>query len=177
LLALHSQANPGRHQVARDDNFRSKGYGFVSYDSFEAADQAVESMNGQFLMNKAVTCQFAFKKDGKGERHGSQSERLLAAQARKNNAMGAYQGGMPGMAMAPPPPVSPFAFPSWWHADGFTSLQQRPCLAHQGCHTRQACRRLPYPERRLQVHSRYCDAHADSIAQGFMPAPPAGFTA
>lgn len=57
------------------------------YDSFEAADQAIESMNGQYLMNKAISVQFAFKKDGKGERHGSQAERLLAAQARKNNGL------------------------------------------------------------------------------------------
>lgn len=44
-------------------------------------------MNGQFLMNKAITVQYAFKKDGKGERHGTSAERLLAAQARKNNAL------------------------------------------------------------------------------------------
>lgn len=46
-------------------------------------------MNGQYLAGKAVTVQYAFKKDGKGERHGSQAERLLAAQARKNNGMSA----------------------------------------------------------------------------------------
>jgi len=44
-------------------------------------------MNGQFLMNKAITVQYAFKKDGKGERHGTSAERLLATQARKNNAL------------------------------------------------------------------------------------------
>ena len=44
-------------------------------------------MNGQFLMNKAITVQYAFKKEGKGERHGTPAERLLAAQARKNNAL------------------------------------------------------------------------------------------
>jgi len=73
-------------KVARDDAARPKGYAFVSYDSFEAADQAIESMSGQYLMNKPVTVQFAFKKEGKGERHGSQAERLLAAQARKVSA-------------------------------------------------------------------------------------------
>ena len=30
----------------------SKGFGFVSYDSFEASDAAIESMNGQFLCNR-----------------------------------------------------------------------------------------------------------------------------
>ena len=72
-------------------------------------------MNGQFLMNKAITVQYAFKKDGKGERHGTSAERLLAAQARKNNAlpmrppgMGAYgqpyQGQFAGVLAQPPPP-------------------------------------------------------------------------
>ena len=28
-------------------------------------------MNGQFLLNKPITVQYAYKKDGKGERHGS----------------------------------------------------------------------------------------------------------
>ena len=30
----------------------SKGFGFVSYDSFEASDAAIESMSGQFLCNR-----------------------------------------------------------------------------------------------------------------------------
>jgi len=117
-------------QIARDpSNGSSKGYGFVSYTDFEASDSAIESMNGQFLMNKAITVQYAFKKDGKGERHGTPAERLLAAQARKNNALpvaarpppapmafgtrpavgmpgfqGPYQGQFAGALAAPPPP-------------------------------------------------------------------------
>ena len=43
---------------------------------------AIENMNGQFLGGKAITVQFAFKKDGKGERHGTAAERLLANQAK-----------------------------------------------------------------------------------------------
>ncbi|KAH9009234.1 hypothetical protein EDB84DRAFT_1236410, partial [Lactarius hengduanensis] len=62
---------------------QSKGYGFVSYTDFKSADAAIEPMNGQFLMNKPITVQYAFKKDGKGERHGMAAERLLAAQAMK----------------------------------------------------------------------------------------------
>lgn len=57
----------------------SKGYGFISFESFEASDLAIESMNGQYLYNRIVVCQYAFKKDTPGERHGSQAERLLAA--------------------------------------------------------------------------------------------------
>jgi splicing factor 3B subunit 4 len=115
-------------QIARDPSTgKSKGYGFVSYTDFESSDAAIESMNGQFLMNKAITVQYAFKKDGKGERHGTAAERLLAAQARKNNALpvtarpppapmafgarppmpgfqGPYQGQFAGVLAQPPPP-------------------------------------------------------------------------
>lgn len=83
-------------KVQRDEQGNSKGFGFVSYDSFEASDSAIESMNGQFLMNKAVNVQYAFKKDAAGERHGTEAERTLAAQARKHGALNGMQ--------APPPP-------------------------------------------------------------------------
>ncbi|KAG5723947.1 Splicing factor 3B subunit 4 [Termitomyces sp. T112] len=87
-------------KIARDTGTgTSKGYGFVSYTDFESSDAAIESMNGQFLMNKAITVQYAFKKDGKGERHGTSAERLLAAQARKNNAL-------PVAARPPPAPIA-----------------------------------------------------------------------
>ncbi|CAB5390267.1 unnamed protein product [Rhizophagus irregularis] len=46
-------------------------------------DAEIDAMNGQYLMNKPITVSYAFKKDGKGERHGSAAERLLAAQAKK----------------------------------------------------------------------------------------------
>lgn len=72
-------------KVARDPELGlSKGYGFVSFETFEASDAAIEAMNGQFLMNKIISVGYAFKKDGKGERHGSAAERLLAAEAQKN---------------------------------------------------------------------------------------------
>ncbi|RAL07728.1 U2 snRNP complex subunit HSH49 [Aspergillus homomorphus CBS 101889] len=72
-------------KIARDDNNLSKGYGFVSFADFESSDAAIANMNGQYLMNKQVSVQYAYKKDGKGERHGDQAERMLAAQARKHN--------------------------------------------------------------------------------------------
>ncbi|KAK4622030.1 Spliceosome-associated protein 49 [Fulvia fulva] len=71
-------------KVARDESNLSKGYGFVSYATFESSDQAIEHMHGQYLMNKEITVQYAYKKDGKGERHGDAAERALAAQARKH---------------------------------------------------------------------------------------------
>ncbi|KAJ5779040.1 hypothetical protein N7457_006760 [Penicillium paradoxum] len=72
-------------KIARDDNNLSKGYGFVSFADFESSDAAISNMNGQYLMNKQVSVQYAYKKDGKGERHGDEAERMLAAQARKHN--------------------------------------------------------------------------------------------
>ncbi|CAJ0844834.1 17691_t:CDS:2 [Entrophospora sp. SA101] len=69
------------------DTGNSKGYGFISYDNFDSSDAAIDAMNGQYLMNKPITVSYAFKKDGKGERHGSAAERLLAAQAKKNQSL------------------------------------------------------------------------------------------
>lgn len=72
-------------KIMRDpDTSESMGYGFISFDNFEASDLAIECMNGQFLSNRAITCQYAYKKDRErhgfqSERHGSQAERLLAA--------------------------------------------------------------------------------------------------
>eukprot|EP00624_Nannochloropsis_granulata_P006319 evm.model.NODE_4663_length_47357_cov_23.541208.1 len=48
-------------------------------DLFEAADYAIECMNGAYLGGRPICVQYAYKKDSKGERHGSQAERLLAA--------------------------------------------------------------------------------------------------
>jgi len=92
-----------RTQVARDDANLSKGYGFISFSNFEASDEAIANMNGQYLMNKEISVQYAYKKDGKGERHGDQAERMLAAQARKHNVQptaqplpaGLFSGGAP----------------------------------------------------------------------------------
>jgi splicing factor 3B subunit 4 len=73
----------------------SKGFGFVSFDSFEASDTALECMNNQYLGNRQIVVQYAFKKDTAAEyssettgrpvgappeRHGSRAERMLAAQ-------------------------------------------------------------------------------------------------
>ena len=53
------------------DSGNSKGFAFVNYASFDASDAAIEAMNGQHLCNRAITVSYAFKKDSKGERHGS----------------------------------------------------------------------------------------------------------
>ncbi|KAG7583797.1 RNA recognition motif domain [Arabidopsis suecica] len=67
-------------KIMRDpDTGNPRGFGFISYDSFEASDAAIETMSGQYLSNRQITVSYAYKKDTKGERHGTQAERLLAA--------------------------------------------------------------------------------------------------
>jgi len=73
----------------------SKGYGFVSYDSFEASDNAFNAMNGQYFCNRTIHVSYAYKKDTKGERHGSAAERLLAANRPMNSRTGAIFSGYP----------------------------------------------------------------------------------
>ncbi|GMH38962.1 hypothetical protein BSKO_06860 [Bryopsis sp. KO-2023] len=110
-------------KIMRDpETGNSRGFGFVSYDCFEASDAAIEAMNGQYLCNRPITVSYAYKKDTKGERHGTPAERLLAAQQRAKQAQqnrphtlfatGPRQQPQPGpnpsqpqsTAMPPPPP-------------------------------------------------------------------------
>lgn len=97
--------------IIRDDNNISKGYGFVSFDSFEASDAAINTMNGQYLLSKQISVEYAYKKDGKGERHGDEAERKLAAEGKKHNIVpeqqilpAAYH--MSGPVAAPGVPVA-----------------------------------------------------------------------
>ena len=92
-------------KVARDESNLSKGYGFISYSNFDASDDAIANMNGQYLMNKEVSVQYAYKKDGKGERHGDEAERMLAAQARAH-------GVEPAPATIPQGIAPPAGFPN-----------------------------------------------------------------
>lgn len=57
-------------------------------------------------MNKEISVQYAYKKDGKGERHGDEAERMLAAQARKHNVQPTIQPLPPQLFQAQPPPMS-----------------------------------------------------------------------
>lgn len=78
-------------KIARDEANLSKGYGFVSYDDFDASDSAIQHMHGQYMGNKQISVQYAYKKDGKGERHGDEAERLLAKQAKARGVAPAVQ--------------------------------------------------------------------------------------
>ncbi|EJT74139.1 splicing factor 3B subunit 4 [Gaeumannomyces tritici R3-111a-1] len=93
--------------VVRDANNISKGYGFVNFDSFEASDQARDTMNGQYLLSKQITVEYAYKKDGKGERHGDDAERKLAAEGKKHNIVPEQQPLPPAFLMTAPPPTTP----------------------------------------------------------------------
>src|ERR1700690_3733760 len=71
----------------RSSSGKSKGYGFVAYTDFESPDAAIESRNGQFLMNKAISVQYAFKKDGKGERHAARNSCRASSRCQSSAVM------------------------------------------------------------------------------------------
>lgn len=62
------------------DTGNSKGYAFINFASFEASDAAIESMNGQYLCNRPISISYAFKKESKGERHGTPAGRFIIFQ-------------------------------------------------------------------------------------------------
>ncbi|KAH8273054.1 hypothetical protein KR018_006483 [Drosophila ironensis] len=109
-------------KIMRDpETGKSKSFAFINFASFEASDAAMDAMNGQYLCNRPISVSYAFKKDHKGERHGSAAERLLAAQNPSAHADRPHQlfadapvqmmtgQMMPPPMMAPPPPVVPVA--------------------------------------------------------------------
>src|SRR3546814_16069268 len=114
------------------DTGNSEGYVFVSFDAFEAADLAIECMNSQFLANRPIVVQYAFKKDTQGERHGSHAERMIAAsnptKLRPHTAFAAPPAGMPGtqqVLSAPPPPVPQMGAPPVPQASGQVTPDER----------------------------------------------------
>jgi len=114
-------------KIMRDpDSTLSKGFGFVSYDCFEASDAAIGAMNGQYLCGRPITVSYALKKDSKQDRHGSAAERLLAS----SNPL---RVSRPHMMFAPtpvptPPPVArpPPPFPPTPFANAPTPQMQQP---------------------------------------------------
>ncbi|XP_051901587.1 splicing factor 3B subunit 4 [Pristis pectinata] len=111
-------------KIMRDpDTGNSKGYAFINFASFDASDAAIEAMNGQYLCNRPITVSYAFKKDSKGERHGSAAERLLAAQNPLSQADRPHQL----FADAPPPQASQTSVVS-----GLTAGLPPPGMPHPG---------------------------------------------
>jgi splicing factor 3B subunit 4 len=108
-------------KIMRDeDTNQSKGFGFCSFYTFEASDTALDCMNGQYLCNRQIVVQYAFKKESmneetgrpvgaRAERHGSRAERMLASQ-RQETTQAAYKPKTvfaTGIATLPPPPPPP----------------------------------------------------------------------
>ncbi|KAH7166043.1 hypothetical protein EDB81DRAFT_271484 [Dactylonectria macrodidyma] len=93
-------------KVAREESGASKGFGFVSYGDFESSDAAINNLHGQYILSKEVSVQYAFKKDGRGERHGDEAERELASQAKKRNIAPEAQP-VPQAFLQPPPSAAP----------------------------------------------------------------------
>nr|QKY15290.1 RNA recognition motif 2 in splicing factor 3b subunit 4 (SF3B4) [Polytomella parva] len=110
-------------KIMRDpESGNSRGFGFISYDCFEASDAAIEAMNGQYFSNRSISVSYAYKKESKGERHGTPAERLLAAQQKAKQAQqsrphtmfasGPRQANaIGGVPMMPPPPPMPPSMP------------------------------------------------------------------
>lgn len=166
-------------KIMRDpESGNSKGYAFVNFASFEASDAAIEAMNGQYLCNRPITISYAFKKDSKGERHGSAAERLLAAQNPLAQADRPHQlfadapPTVPGLGIAPPmnpimgmmngsghllpPPPAPFAHHPMY---GFI-----PDPNH--------LMRIPDPNHLMQMQHQQMAAMGPWSGMGF---PPPGF--
>lgn len=174
-------------KIARDEANLSKGYGFVSYANFEASDDAIANMHSQYLMNKEISVQYAYKKDGKGERHGDQAERMLATQARAHGVeptaatipMGgpAAMMGMPPVGMPPTP--TGFGLPNGGYQNIPPPMQARPPPP-------QLSAPLGAPPAGLPARPPPSQAGYGGPPQGFMPVgfqqmppgfnqPPAGF--
>ncbi|KAB0346793.1 hypothetical protein FD754_011650 [Muntiacus muntjak] len=115
------------------DTGNSKDYAFINFVSFDALDVANEAMDRQYFCNHPITVSYAFKKDSKGERHGSGTKQLLAAQnplsqadhprqlfadatpplSAPNPVVSSLGSGLPLPALPPeiPPPMPPPPMP------------------------------------------------------------------
>ncbi len=118
-------------KVAREESGNSKGFGFISYADFDSSDAAVANLNGQYILSKEVSVQYAFKKDGKGERHGDAAERELAAQAKMRNIVPEAQPMPPAfLQSSAPAPAAPPAAPPVGPPAGFDPSNGLP-MQHQ----------------------------------------------
>lgn len=69
----------GKPKIERDEEGKSKGYGFVSFNTFESSDSAIQKMNNQYFGGRKIRVSYAVKPDSKGEKFGSKAERELAS--------------------------------------------------------------------------------------------------
>ena len=159
-------------KVARDEATNlSKGYGFISYASFEASDDAIANMHGQYLSNKEITVQYAYKKDGKGERHGDTAERALAAQAKKHGVQVQIPAMPAALVMPSGTPLAPSAMangypapPQPWANGGAVRTPQPPPSYNYGAYQPPPS----YPQQQQQSPGPYSQGYNN------MPPPPGG---
>ncbi|GMM33788.1 U2 snRNP complex subunit [Saccharomycopsis crataegensis] len=67
------------------ENSTGNCFAFISFTDFECSDKAIKSMNGQYLMNRVIKVDYAFKKGNQKEKHGDKIERELAKRAKSNH--------------------------------------------------------------------------------------------
>ncbi|QLQ81846.1 hypothetical protein HG537_0G01000 [Torulaspora globosa] len=61
---------------------------YVYFKSYEHADKAIATLNGQLVVNKKLTVDYAFKENGKGNaKYGEEVDRLLNKEAIKNGIL------------------------------------------------------------------------------------------
>ncbi|KAF3430261.1 hypothetical protein E2986_00674 [Frieseomelitta varia] len=114
-------------KIMRDpETGNSKGFAFINFASFDASDASIEAMNGQYLCNRPISVSYAFKRDAKGERHGSAAERLLAAQ----NPLS--QADRPHQLFADAPPLAPPPIPNSNTATHQTTHHPQHHVMHHG---------------------------------------------
>ncbi|KAK5166191.1 Spliceosome-associated protein 49 [Saxophila tyrrhenica] len=156
-------------KIARTEDGLPKGFGFLSYSTFEASDDAIEHMNGQPFgpSSQEITVQYAYKKDGKSERHGDPAERALAAQAKAHGIEVHSMAGVPPTGPAnpygapfkpedPAPPPQPAAFtPQHTPQPGPYAQQYPPQYSNQGYNPNQGYSNQGYNAPQPQYPQQY----------------------
>ncbi|PWA52574.1 nucleotide-binding alpha-beta plait domain-containing protein [Artemisia annua] len=162
-------------KIMRDpETGNSRGFGFISYDSFEASDAAIESMNGQYLCNRQITVSYAYKKDTKGERHGTPAERTLASSnpsTQKSRPHTMFASGPPTLPQpngAPLPP-RPFANGAVPPVSAIPAIRPPPPPAHVYQPIQMA---VPPPQWQQQQQMGQPQGMPPQHLQQFRPPPP-----
>jgi splicing factor 3B subunit 4 len=181
------------HIMRDPDTNENKGYGFVKYSAFEASDAAVATMNGQYIANRPVLVQYAFKKDGAAsERHGSEAERALAAASASATASASSRSGNPALATLlkpntlfadrpvsamPPPQPAAHLYPAQLYQQPlqqqlqmqYPYMQPPPPGGHAGYLSYQQPHHNPYQFQKQQPHQQqqqqYVSAHQQEHQQ------------
>ncbi|KAF9958818.1 hypothetical protein BGZ65_001170 [Modicella reniformis] len=157
----------GHAKIARDlETGQSKGYGFVSFDNFESSDAAIDAMDGQILANKPITVSYAYKKDGKGERHGSAAD-IPGTGPGGFTPTGANATGVASISRPPPPFSQPPSQPPGMPRPPVPYGQQPPPPRFGGYpnHLQQQ------PQQPPQQQSPYHGSNAIPLGQPARPPP------